>query len=264
MGGGSDAGYDPVRLAEAVRRAVSRRNVYGEECRRYFRFRGGRWYGGIATGDVIGCNLRCGFCWSWYFRDSYGKGVMLSPEEAASRLAKIARKRGYGLVRLSGGEPTLTRDHLIRLAELCTGMGFKFVLETNGILLGYSKEYAEEVAGIKGVIVRVSFKGVTPREFRRLTGAREEYFNMQFDALRNLIRAGLEPGEEVFAAAMISFSEDEDIARFVLKLTEIDERLANVDWEVVFLYPHVKEILARNGLKPKRYVLPDSIPSSVV
>ncbi len=256
--------YDPVRLAEAVRRAVSGRNVYGEECRKYFRFRGGRWYGGIATGDVIGCNLRCAFCWSWYFRDSYERGVMLSPEGAVSKLARIALRRGYRQVRLSGGEPTLTRDHLIRLAKLCTSRGFRFVLETNGILLGHSREYAEEVAEIEGIVVRVSFKGVTPQEFRRLTGASEEYFEMQFNAIRNLIRAGLEPGREVFAAAMISFSRDEDIARFVLRLTEIDERLADVDWEVIFLYPHVKEVLAKNGLKPRRYVLPDRIPDSMV
>ncbi len=256
-------GYDPVALASIVRSKVSE-VINGEEYRKYFRFRGGKWYGGIATGDVIGCNLRCGFCWAWYFRDDYTRGELLSPKESWRRLYKIASKRGYRLVRLSGGEPTLTRDHVLKVAELARRAGMIFVLETNGILIGNDRSYARDLAELGNVFVRVSFKGVTSQEFARLTGARPEFFELQFQALRNLISEGMEPGEEVIAAAMISFSNDEDIARFVLRLTEIDERLARVDWEVIFMYPHVKEILRRSGLKPKRFVDPEKIPGEMV
>jgi len=256
-------GYDPVALAKAIRPKISEL-INGEECRRYFRFRGGRWYGGIATGDVIGCNLRCGFCWAWYFRDDYTRGELLSPKESWRRLYKIASKRRYRLVRLSGGEPTLTRNHVLEIAELAKRAGLTFVLETNGILIGDDRSYARALAELGNVFVRVSFKGVAPQEFAMLTGARPEFFELQFQALRNLVGEGMEPGEEVIAAAMVSFSSDEDIARFVMKLTEIDERLAQVDWEVVFMYPHVKEILRRSGLKPKRFVDPDRIPENMV
>jgi uncharacterized Fe-S cluster-containing radical SAM superfamily protein len=56
----SDArqGYDPLKLGEAVQAHVVR-----EDERKYYRFRGGKWYGGIATADCVGCNLRCVFCW---------------------------------------------------------------------------------------------------------------------------------------------------------------------------------------------------------
>ena len=56
---------------------------------------------------------------------------------------------------------------------------------------------------------------------------------------------------------MIAFSRDEDIAKFLMRLAGIDERLGDhVDWEVVIMYPHVKQILRRYGLKPLRYVNP--------
>ncbi len=256
-------GYDPIRLADEVRRRVSIIK-YGVEYRKYFRFRGGRWYGGISTGDVIGCNLRCGFCWSWYFRDDYLSGEFLSPEEAFRRLMRIALRKGYRLVRLSGGEPTLTRSHVVEVAELCRKKGYTFILETNGLLIGFDRNYARELASLDNVLVRVSFKGVKASEFHRLTGAGPEYFELQFEAIRNLIREGMEPGKRVIAAAMISFSNDADIAKFIMRLTEIDDNLARIDWEVVLLYPHVKELLERRGLKPKRYVIPDRMRNDMI
>lgn len=46
-------GFDPFKLSSIVYRGVARIRD-GLEERRYYRFRGGRWYGGIATGDVVG------------------------------------------------------------------------------------------------------------------------------------------------------------------------------------------------------------------
>ena len=46
--------YDPITLAERVRKVVVKK-----EKRKYYRlYRGGKWYGGIATADCVGCNLR--------------------------------------------------------------------------------------------------------------------------------------------------------------------------------------------------------------
>ncbi|MEM4889814.1 MAG: molybdenum cofactor biosynthesis protein MoaA, partial [Thermosphaera sp.] len=66
-------GLDPFKLTTIAEKQVTRlRNGVLE--RRYYRFRGGRWYGGIATGDVVGCNLRCKFCWSWRYSFYGNKG----------------------------------------------------------------------------------------------------------------------------------------------------------------------------------------------
>ncbi len=248
--------YDPVKQAELVTPKVTK--FHGNtQLRKYFRFRGGRWYGGIASADVIGCNMACKFCWSWYFRNRYGSGEFLTPAEAYGRLKKITVKRGYRLMRLTGGEPTLSRKHLLDLITMADEEGYVFIVETNGILLGYDATYARDLASHTNVFVRVSFKGVTEEEYYTLTGADPSTFGLQFQALRNLIDHGLVPGKEVIAAAMVSFSKDSDIARFLMRLSDIDERLVDsVDWEVVILYSHVKELLRRHKLKPLRYVEP--------
>ena len=249
-------GYDPIKLALEVKPRVSR--VEGSrELRRYFRFRGGKWYGGIATGDVIGCNLRCKFCWSSYFRDKYSAGKLLGPEEAYNELRRIAKKRGYRLLRLSGAEPTLTRNHLVRVIELSESEGYEFILETNGLLLGHDKSYAKTLSKFSNLIVRISFKGASEDEFHLLTGANPEFYKFQFRAVENLINVGFTPGKELIVAIMASFSSDESLKSFLRRLASIDERLlSSIDWEVVILYPSVKRQLEKYGLKPRWYVNP--------
>ncbi len=249
-------GYDPIYLSELVKKYVVKK-VGNIEYRLYYRFRGGPWYGGIATGDVIGCNLRCKFCWSSYFRDNYRLGRFFSPFEVFKRLKYIAEKKGYGLIRLSGSEPTLSMNHVLELIKLCEDEDYVFILETNGLLIGKDHRLAKELSNFSNVVVRVSIKGACKRDFSILTGAKGEYFSLQLEALRNLIDAGLKPGSEVIAAIMASFSSDEDLARLVMELSKIHEDLVrNIDWEVVILYPGVKKLLSKYGLRPRRYIEP--------
>ncbi len=257
------AGYNPIERAEAVRKLVTKR-VGGEELRLYYRFRADRWYGGIATGDVIGCDLSCAFCWSWRFRDNASLGKFRTPEEAFSAIYSIAKSKGFTQVRLSGGEPTISREHILRLAKLLDEEGLTFIIETNGLLIGYDASYAKDLASLNNVVVRVSFKGASPEEFHRLTGASSEFYDLQFKALENLVSAGLEPGKSVYPAAMISFSTDEAVRSFVRRLASIDERLTDVDWEYVIMYRHVEDQLRRLGLWPNRFVTPDNIPRSMI
>jgi uncharacterized Fe-S cluster-containing radical SAM superfamily protein len=59
-----------------------------------------------------------------------------------SRLLNLARSRGLSQVRISGGEPTIGRDHLLRVFDYFSGKNILFILETNGILLGHDEGYA--------------------------------------------------------------------------------------------------------------------------
>ncbi|MGC9115604.1 MAG: hypothetical protein ACP5HH_06350 [Fervidicoccaceae archaeon] len=52
-----ETGYDPIALGKIIEEVVTRREG-GSLYRKYYRFRGGRWYGGIATADAVGCNLK--------------------------------------------------------------------------------------------------------------------------------------------------------------------------------------------------------------
>jgi len=256
-------GYDPIELGRTVERAVCRMRD-GVVERRYYRFRGDRWYGGIATADCVGCNLRCGFCWSWRF-GSYttSAGQFYAPRQVAERVASIAKSRGYNYVRISGGEPTLCFDHLTAVIEEVPE-DLTFILETNGILIGYDKSYARRLASIGNVVVRVSIKGTNREEFHMLTGAREEFFDYQLRALENLLEAGMSPGRGFYAAVMLSFSPEENVEKLLRRLKEIHPDLVEIDSEYVILYPHVVELLRRTGLKPRKAYTPDGVPEFMI
>lgn len=257
-------GFSPIELIEVVRRWVTR-DVNGVEERRYYRFRGGRWYGGIATGDVVGCNLRCKFCWSWRFSHVLDKGDFYDPQQVFERLVDIALSRGYRYLRLSGGEPTISWRHLIDFLRLVEETKYVFILETNGIILGYDSRYAKELANFNNVVVRVSFKGTTAEEFHMLTGAEPDFYELQFKALENLMENGMRPGQDFYPAIMLSFSSDENYKNFKKKLSSIHPTLVeSIDEEYVILYPHVIEILNRFKLKPKIAVKPNNVPEFMI
>lgn len=258
------AGLDPFKLTETVRKRITRLRKGVEELR-YYRFRGGKWYGGIATGDVVGCNLRCKFCWSWRYSYYMDKGFFCSPYEVFKKLTIIAGKRRYKYVRLSGGEPTIARNHLRELLKLFDETRYVFILETNGLLLGYDESYAREIADYHNIVVRVSFKGTTPEEFELLSGADRGFYEYQFNALENLLNAGMKPGKDFYVAAMLSFSSEENIRAFLKKLASIHPVLAEeIDVEYVILYPHVISLLEKNKLKPRIAYKPDNIPCFMI
>jgi len=74
--------YNPIELTKKIEKIVTNGNE-----KKYYRFRPTRFYGGIATADTVGCNLRCKFCWSansvW---NSNNTGQFYSPEVVVRRL----------------------------------------------------------------------------------------------------------------------------------------------------------------------------------
>ncbi len=251
--------FDPIELSRYVEKVV----VKGE-LRKYYRVaRGGRWYGGIATADCVGCNLRCVFCWSGVSRENPEKvGKFYPPDYIYSKLKRLAERRGYRQLRISGNEPTIGRRHLLKLLDLVEADGrFLFILETNGILIGYDKSYARDLSKYKCLHVRVSLKGCTPQEFSILTGAIPEAFEYQLNALKNL----LDYGVEVHPAVMLSFSSRESVNWLIERLREIDEVLVReFEEEYVFEYPHVMERLRKAGLTPKISFKPSKIPEELI
>lgn len=250
--------FDPLKLADDIEKIVVR-----GELRKYYRVaRPGRWYGGIASADCCGCCLKCVFCWSGAPRDNPDTiGNFYSPEYILDKLDGCARRFGYSQLRVSGNEPTIGRGHLLRLLELVEGTDYSFILETNGILLGYDRGYAEELSKFERVHVRVSIKGTNEREFSDLTGALPEAFELQLRALGNLLDAGV----SCHPAVMLSFSQPQGLEELKERLAGIDPGLPrSVEEEYVFLYPHVVERLKRAGLKPRVSYSSSGIPEELV
>lgn len=230
---------DPLGLAEKTERIVG-----SGEKRKYYRFRPAPYYGGIATADCVGCCLRCLFCWSWNILVQPEKsGRYYSPEEVARNLTSIVRKKGFQQVRISGNEPTLHRSHLFKVLELIPEE-IRFILETNGILIGHDPSYAKDLSHFPNLYVRVSLKGACPEDFTRLTKAKSEGFEYALKALEYLLKEGV----DCFPAVMANFSSQGELKRLKRRLKEIHPDFEDFEEEELILYPFVLDHIQKAGL----------------
>ncbi len=248
--------YDPLKLAQELEIIVTRGNL-----KKYYRTaRAGQWYGGIATADCCGCCLKCVFCWSKAPRDDPEKiGKFYSPEHIFNKLTHCAEKSGYRQLRVSGNEPTIGKEHLLELLGLIDQTRYKFILESNGILI--DSEYASQLSKFNCVHVRISLKGTNQEEFSLLTNATPEAFDLQLTSITNLLDAGV----SCHPAVMLSFSTRKNSNAIRHRLSEIEARLAReVEEEYVFLYPHVTERLNKAKIKPITAYSPNRIPKELI
>jgi len=182
-----DKPFDPVKLAAWTEDIACK-----ESTRRYTDFYCTGVYGGISTGYAVGCCLRCIFCWVDFSRDYPERfGRFCSPEAALEQLFRNAKNKKVKKMRISGGEPTLGRGHLLGLLDLIEGMDYLFILETNGILLGADEGYVQRLIKYKNVHVRVSLKAGTPEGFERRTGAKGDFYELPYQAIRYLMKEKL-------------------------------------------------------------------------
>ncbi len=231
--------YDPVATAEATQSIVC-----GGDRRKYYRFRPAKFYGGIATADCVGCNLRCVFCWSWNVTTRPETvGSFIEPRDVAHRLVGIAKAKGFTGLRISGNEPTLCREHLIKVLELIPHE-YVFILETNGILIGQDATYARDLARFPHLHVRVSLKGTCEEEFARLTGTLPAAFGLQLKALEHLVACGV----AVHPACMVSFSTEDCIRTLRARLAAIHPAFGGFEEEELILYPAVEERLRKMNM----------------
>ncbi len=233
--------YDPLKTAEATQAVV----CTGDR-RKYYRFRPAKFYGGIATADCVGCNLRCVFCWSWNVTTRPETvGSFYAPRDVAHRLVGIAKGKKLTKLRISGNEPTLCREHLLKVLELIP-QEYLFILETNGILIGNDETSARDLARFPNLHVRVSLKGTCEEEFSLLTGAEPGAFKLQMKALEHLVECGV----DVHPACMVSFSKEDRIKALRARLAAIHTPFEDFEEEEVILYPAVEERLRRMNLDP--------------
>jgi uncharacterized Fe-S cluster-containing radical SAM superfamily protein len=250
--------YDPVTRHEAMEKLVVRATEGGQE-RKYWRFRFDRWYGGIVTADAVGCGLLCKYCWvsDAVMLQPVKVGKFYSPDVVTKILVEMARKRNLKQLRVSGGEPTMGKRHLLQLLDNLESQGLLFILETNGILIGDDPQYAGDLSTHQFLHVRVSLKGCSEKEFAVLTGAKPEGFTLQLKALENLLREDV----RCHPAVMISFSKKESVQQLAERLKIIDSGLADdLEFEELILYPRVKRKIEEHHLKYYSAYTPDMVP----
>jgi len=242
--------FDPVELARETEKIVTRTGPDGQE-RRYEDFYATGVYGGIATGYCIGCCLRCVFCWVSWGRDFPEKfGQFYSPKEAFTRLKEAAHNYKVSKLRISGAEPTLGKEHLLSLLEFIENSEFSlFILETNGVLFGVDKNYVRKISKFTKPHVRISLKAGTPEAFAKKTGAKPEFFEIPFQAIKNLLDCSVSFHVAAMSADPRIMTREERMNLFK-KLAEIDARLLlNLEEEVMDAYDSTIARLKYAGIK---------------
>ena len=158
-------------------------------------------------------------------------------------------------MRISGNEPTVGREHLLKVLERIP-TDILFILETNGLLIGSDISYAEDLARFQNLQVRVSLKGTTEEEFSALTGAAPEGFALQIQALEHLSTAQV----KAYPAVMISFSPLENVRALRKRLEAVDTEFSDFEVEELVLYGSVEDRLKKTGLWPFTAHDPRRIP----
>ncbi len=233
--------YDPLKLSSNIESLI----VKSGNFKRYYRFRAAKYYGGISTADVVGCNMHCCFCWVHPKINHRVRNVgnFYSPELVGQKLAQIAQKGGFKSLRISGGEPTIGQNHLISVLKYLEEYPYEFILETNGILLAH-EDYVKNFSSFNNLYVRISLKAGTPEKFSKLTGAIPEAYYYPLKALQNLIDFEI----PCHASIIRDFCEQSELGFLKQQLQEISLNLVQqLEYESLMLYPHVKKGLARIG-----------------
>jgi uncharacterized Fe-S cluster-containing radical SAM superfamily protein len=188
-------------------------------------------------------------------------GRFYSPESVASTMMRMAKKRGLKQLRISGGEPTIGRNHLVQLLENLDDQKVAFVLETNGLLIGDDQNYAKELSKYPFVHVRVALKGCNEKEFVTLTGSKPEGFALQLKALEYLVKNRV----ECSPAVMISFSQNGSLKKLIQRIRKIEPSLIEkTELEKLILYPNVRKKINRYGLAYNSGYFPNNVPRALI
>jgi len=242
--------FNPLWVARETEKIVC-----DNESRKYTAFYATGVYGGIATGYAVGCCFRCFFCWSGWSRDFpelYGE--FYSAEEAYRNIVKAAKKWGVRRARISACEPTLCRDHLVKLLEMIDKDDRieLFILETNGVLFGVNRNYVKEISSFKKVHVRVSLKAGTPEAFSMRTGAVKEAFYLPFEAIKNLLKYNV----SFHVAAMTDprLMPENERLELIRRLREINDVVAaNLEEEICDPYDTTIVRMRVYGVNPVKF-----------
>ncbi len=227
--------FDPLARAQEAESVVMQ-----GPARKYYRFRASGHYGGIVTADSVGCPFLCAYCWNyWRNEDPEGFGEFYTPAEVVERLTVIGRQKKISLFRISGAEPVLgpaSFEHLLQV--LPAG---RFILETNGLILGMRPDLAVRLAGLP-VSVRISIKGSDPASFERITGAKQEFFRYPFIALKTLLGAGV----TAWPAVMADMAGADGAFRIAALLREMGIE-CQIESETLQRYPGVIATMRQRG-----------------
>jgi uncharacterized Fe-S cluster-containing radical SAM superfamily protein len=220
--------FDPLQRSKKVEQIV----MQGDK-RRYYRFRFADFYGGIITGDQVGCSLCCAYCYAYSRNLNPTKsGTFYDPSEVAGKLLGLAEKHDCDQFRVSGAEPILGRASALHLAGVIRRVDGHFTIETNAIMIGADPTLIDILKPLPNVHVRLCIKAHNGLDFERITGAKADGFAYQLMAVEALRQARISHT----IAVMGNFV---DYRRLDCRVDEVED---------LILYRETKKNLKRSGL----------------
>ena len=167
------------------------------------------------------CNLRCRYCMPAEGVPDIGHKEVLSNEEIL-RLVRVMVDLGIKKVRVTGGEPLVTRGIVEMVEDLCMLPGLEdLVMTTNGLLLD---TYAADLARVGVKRVNLSLDTIRPERYREMTRGGD--IAQFWRGLRAAEAAGLGP-IKINCVVMRGVNDDEFIALAGLALEH--------PWEIRFI-----------------------------
>lgn len=176
-----------------------------------------------------GCNLRCPQCQNWMINYG-GKGLPLTPREAAQKITEARHAFGVDRMAISGGECTLNKPWLIRYVEelkkLNPDSQARFHVDTNGSLL--TPESLDQLVQAGMTDIGIDLKGLTVQTYQRITGINDQalaqiYLDNAWTAVRYFKK---QYHDQVFVGVGIPFNK-ELIAKAEIK--KMGQKLARLD-----------------------------------
>ena len=165
-----------------------------------------------------GCPLRCSFC---HNPDTWISGNNL--EVTSKDIVDIVRKyRSYiedgGGITISGGEPLLQSQFLLKVLKLCKKAGIHTCIDTSGN--GYDVELLDEILKYTDLIL-LDIKALNNTNYKKITGNNMDKFNYFLKRVQELdkklwIRQVIVPGIN-------------DSLEYILKLKKFIKNIKNVD-----------------------------------
>ena len=144
----------------------------------------------LAIIDVTNrCNLTCPVC----FANAAAAGYVYEPtqEQVVGMLENLRATKPVPATALqfSGGEPTIRND-LFDLIRKAKELGFRHVeVNTNGLRISRSVEYAKELKAAGASTVYLQFDGLTPDVYKFIRGV--DLLETKMKAIQNMREAGI-------------------------------------------------------------------------
>jgi uncharacterized Fe-S cluster-containing radical SAM superfamily protein len=229
-----DFPFDPIKRAAEIESLVMQ-----DSRRLYYRFRSSGHYGGVVTADTVGCNILCAYCWNYRKNENPSQGEFCSPAAVTSKLRSEALRTGIQHFRISGAEPVLGERSVTHLAEVLGAFPGRFIVETNGIMLGYNPEFLDLLLR-HNPYIRLTIKGDSPERFREITGAQGFAFQYQLNALKELRKRG----GTYRIAAMVGAADPNALDKIFPH--------EDIEWEEFRNFGNAENNLASRGVKLDR------------